>query len=297
MLRTYPQSIGCCFVITGLDSRILLPFQSGLAGAGMRATLLLLLFILLGVEKGQADVAVYAQYDGRFAEYDKACFSNPASVSEADRNILMCDQALSNPRLFTLDREMLIERRAELERIKQSLLEQQRRTQELPHPGSVAPKLEVTETPPSGDGGWGDGSWVLAFLGPVFRFVQVNTIFGWTAGVVVTGLFIWLLVSIASSTPAAILKQRAVIVGWVAIPALIAGALFYWGHLSNGELYVSSFLVTWTAVFSALTVGGVIREYVTVCRVPPSSRTARSNHLRVRSMPRGFSMNHQAGFV
>jgi hypothetical protein len=217
-------------------------------------------------ERNLKEAQVKSDYDreyDQFVQQWQACFSGAASVEEANRNILMCNFAVSFPRIVPVDRDKLIQQRAALEGIKQAQLQQQRQAQEVPVRRDETPVVETSEIPVSSAGGW-----YLGWMGPLFRFIQANTIFAWTAGIVATGLLIWLFVSIISSTPTPILKHRAVVVGWMAIPAAIAGALYYSGRFSNGELYAQSFLVTWTDAFAALACGGIIRQRVLKTSAP-----------------------------
>jgi hypothetical protein len=226
------------------------------------------------LQQAQAESAEYDQQYDQFVQQWRGCFSSAESATEANRNILMCDFALSFPRIVPVDRDKLIQQRATLEGIKAQLQQQQqqRPPQGQPVRGDEAPVTEVTEGPESGAGGR-DFGW----LGPVFRFIQVNLVFGWTAAVVVTGLFIWLFVSVASSTPVPILKHRAVIVGWITIPAVLAGVLFFWGPFLTSfvpyfyfELFISIFCIIWTDVFTALVVGGIIKQRFSE-RPPPAA--------------------------
>jgi hypothetical protein len=209
------------------------------------------------LQQAQAESAGSAEYDRQYDQFVQqwhGCFSGAESVTEANRNILMCDFALSYQRIAPVDRDKLIQQRATLDGIKQAQLrqqEQQRQPQELPDPGEVTPAADTTEINLS-------FGWLVGF----FRWLQVAMIFGGAAGVVVATLFIWILVSAASSTPIPVLKQRAVIAAWVAVPAAVGGALYMWTPAYRGALgwWVIGFLVLWTDVVAGLAIGGMARQ-------------------------------------
>jgi hypothetical protein len=105
--------------------------------------------------------------------------------------------------------------------------------------------------------------WVPStFLPQMFRFSQVALVFGWTAAVVVMLVLLWFFISLVSSMPISVVKHRAVIAAWVAVPALIAGGLYRWtaAPVSMAQSYLVIIPALWTGVFTALGIGQVIRR-------------------------------------
>jgi hypothetical protein len=207
----------------------------------------------------QQALAESAQYDQQYAQFVQqwqSCFSGASSVDEADRNIRMCDQALSYQRIVPVDRDKLIQQRATLERIKQVQLQppQQQRPPALVvfGPGGVVPVVETPDTV---------GHWDFSWIGVVVRYAQVTLIFSWAAAVVVAVLPFWVFISFAS-TPIPVLKQRGLIAAWVGIPALMAGAVYLLAPKVMWPLQIRTiiFFVIWTDVFAALTIGQIVRQ-------------------------------------
>jgi Domain of unknown function (DUF4189) len=105
--------------------------------------------------------------------------------------------------------------------------------------------------------------WVPStFVPQMFRLTQIALVFGWTAAVVVTLVLLWFFISLVSSMPISVVKHRAVIAAWVAVPALIAGGLHRWtaAPVSMAQSYLVITPILWTGVFTALGIGQWVRR-------------------------------------
>src|ERR1700681_2188043 len=111
------------------------------------------------------------------------------------------------------------------------------------------------------------------FLPDTFwRFVGVYYTLGPVAAGVVLGLVLWLLVSIISSVPVAVLKQRAAISAWIGTPGAVLYAVV-WVSRSQYVPDAAFYLIVWTPGFAALIIGGWLRHRFSPKWVAPEPLT------------------------
>jgi hypothetical protein len=109
------------------------------------------------------------------------------------------------------------------------------------------------------------------FLADHFRALQVFASVAYAAGVIVLGLFLCVLASIISTTSVDVLKRRAAIFAWIALPSLPTGVvLLFVPEAGIAKTYVPSILFLWTDVFAALAIGVSLRCLLSSTSKPPS---------------------------
>jgi len=133
---------------------------------------------------------------------------------------------------------------------------------------TATPAATDTSAAPEPDDTGHDWGWIaaLVFLN---RLSGVTTTLEITAGLIVSGSILWLLISIVSSTTISTLKDRASISAWVGLPA----AVFWVGTLVvNGPVLDLLYLgaLAWTDVFAALIIGTRLKGRFSSDRTAPN---------------------------
>jgi hypothetical protein len=104
-------------------------------------------------------------------------------------------------------------------------------------------------------------SWDFSFL----KFIpglQISLASMYFTILILTGLVLWIIVSVVSTAPFPVLKRRVIIASWIGVPAALAHAsMFLFPKYFNGlTLTQMNMTFVWTEVFIALAVGTGLRR-------------------------------------
>ena len=261
-----------CRLIT-IDSWAYFLFQSRRLGA-MRATLLFLLTLLASAHeshaRGAAAIGYYESQLRIFTEHGKATQQEAIDAALADCHnfpgISSCQIAETFENTWfvispTSDGRYVSATAGMRQSARQDVLNRCRGV------GIVCTNVteiyDSTPGPETSDLGWAGLGVALAVIAVIARYAQVALIFNWTAGITVAALFLLVSASLASTTPLSVLKQRAAIAGWIALPAAVGGAFYFWGPKPMPGIGISLLIasILWTDVFAALALGSIIRQH------------------------------------